>query len=176
MKVAFPTNKGEKIARHASFCKSFLIIDTKTGEREMVDNPLKTEIKAVAVEKDKSAGRHLGSGRIISMLLADAGVDLYVYLEAEDNFLFHLQREGINVYVTQEKVIETFLEEIKVKENEMMNQIQESEFRSFGRGRGMGRGFGRRAGRGMGRGAGMGQGIGRAGGFGRGMGRGFGNR
>ena len=102
------------------------------------------------------------------MLLADAGVDLYVYLEAEDNFLFHLQREGMDVYATQEKVIETILEEIKVKENEMMNQIQESEFRGFGQERGMGRGFGRRAGRGFGKGAGMGQGIGR--GFGRGAG------
>ena len=176
MKVAFPTNKGEKIARHASFCKSFLIVDTKTGEREMVDNPLKTEIKAVAVEKDKSAGRHLGSGRIISMILADAGVDLYVYLEAEDNFSFHLQREGMDVYATQEKVIETILEEIKTKENEMMNQIQESEFRGFGQGRGMGRGFGRRAGRGFGKGAGMGQGIGRTSGAGRGFGRGAGMR
>ena len=206
MKVAFPTNKGEKIARHASFCKSFLIIDTKTGEREMVDNPLKTKAKTAGVKRDKSVGRHLGSGRIISVLLADAGVDLYVYLEAEDNFLFHLQREGMDIYATQEKVIKTILEDIKVKENEMMNEIQESEFRGFGQGRGMGRGFGRRAGRGFGRGAGMkqragiagdldqdvgsnsmsgqgrgfgremGQGIGRARGFGRGMGRGFGNR
>ena len=161
MKVAFPTNKGEKIARHASFCKSFLIVNTKTGEKEMVDNPLKTGIKAVAIERDKSEGRHLGSGRIISVLLADAGVDLYVYLEAEDNFLFHLQREGMDIYATQEKIIESCLEEIKVKENEMMNEIQENEFRSFGQGRGMSRGFGKDAG--------MGHGIGRIRGAGRGV-------
>ena len=143
MKVAFPTNKGERIAKHASFCKSFLIIDTKTGEREMVDNPLKTKVKTANVKRDKSVGRHLGSGRIISVLLADKGVDLYVYLEAEDNFLFHLQREGMDIYATQEKVIKTILEEIIVKENEMMNEIQESEFKNFGQGRGMGRGLGR---------------------------------
>ncbi len=176
MKVAFPTNKGEKIARHASFCRSFLIVDTKTGEREMVDNPLKTKVKRADVKRDKSAGRHLGSGRIISVLLADEGVDLYVYLEAEENFLFHLLREGMDIYATQEKVIESCLEEIKVKENEMMNEIQESEFRCFGQGRGMGRGFGRRAGRSFGKGAGMSQGIGRIKGAGRGFGGGAGMR
>ncbi|MEA3374500.1 MAG: NifB/NifX family molybdenum-iron cluster-binding protein [Campylobacterota bacterium] len=191
MKVAFPTNKGEKIARHASFCNSFLIIDTKTDEREIVDNPLKTEAATVGAKRDKSEGRHLGSGPVVSALLADAGVDLYVYLEAEANFLLHLQREGVDIYETREKVIETVLETIKIietKENEM-DQMQESEFAGLGRGMGLGRGFGNRAGmgqrigraggigrgfgRGFGRGAGMGQ---RAGGFGRGVGRGFGNR
>ncbi|MEA3373789.1 MAG: NifB/NifX family molybdenum-iron cluster-binding protein [Campylobacterota bacterium] len=162
MKVAFPTNEGEKIARHASFCQSFLIIDTKTGEREVVDNPLKTEAAATGVEKDKSGGRHLGSGPIISALLADAGVDIYAYLEAEANFLLHLQREGIDLYETQEKVIETALETVEAKGSE----IQKSRFFGLGRGRGMGRGFGRRAGKG--------RDFGR--GFGRGMGRGFGNR
>ncbi len=197
MKVAFPTNKGEKIARHASFCQSFLIVDTKTGERTMVDNPLKTEAATAGAKRDKSEGRHLGSGPVVSALLADAGVDLYVYLEAEANFLVHLQREGIDVYEAQEKVIETVLETIKTietKENEM-DQMQESGFAGLGRRMGLGRGFGRGMGigRGFGNGAGMGQGIGRAGGigrgfgrgagmgqraggFGRGMGRGFGNR
>ncbi|MEA3418560.1 MAG: NifB/NifX family molybdenum-iron cluster-binding protein [Campylobacterota bacterium] len=171
MKVAFPTNKGEKITRHASFCQSFLIVDTKTGEREIVDNPLKTEAKAVGAKRDKSAGRHLGSGRIISVLLAEIGVELYVYLEAEDNFLSHLQREGINIYATQEKQIDLVIKEILEKEN-MMNE--EREYTDFGRGMGQGRGFGRRAGRGFGKGAGMGQGNGRRGGAGRGLGRGAG--
>lgn len=175
MKIAFPTNKGEKIARHASFCQSFLIVDTKTGEREIVDNPLKAKAKTAGVIRDKSAGRHLGSGRIISVLLADAGVDLYVYLEAEDNFLFHLQREGMDIYETQEKIIKTFLEEIKIKENEM-DQIQENGFSGFGRGIGQGRGFRRRAGWGFDKGARMGEGIGRTSGAGRGFGRGAGMR
>lgn len=155
MKVAFPTNKGEKIAKHASFCKSFLIVDTKTGERKMVDNPLKIEIAST----DKNEGRHLGTGRIISVLLADIEVELYIYLEAEDNFLFHLQREGIDVYASQEKVIEMALEAIKAKENEM-NQIQENRFTGLGRGRGMGRGFGRRAGRGFSKGTRLSKGFG----------------
>lgn len=161
MKVAFPTNEGIKIARHASFCNSFLIIDTKTGEKEMVDNPLKTEAETAGTDRDKSGGRHLGSGPIISALLADAGVDLYAYFEAEANFLDHLQREGIDVYAAQEKVIETVLKTIEEKEDEM-NQTRESRFGTLGRGMGLGRGFGRRAGKGRG--------------FGRGMGKGFGNR
>ena len=123
MKVAFPTNKGEKIARHASFCNSFLIIDTKTGEREMVDNPLKTKATTAGTKKDKSGGRHLGSGPIVSVLLADAGVDLYVYLEAEANFLVHLQREGIDAYEVQEKVIETALKIIKTIETTAKKEI-----------------------------------------------------
>jgi len=182
MKVAFPTNKGEKIARHASFCNAFLIIDTKTGERETVGNLLKTEAATAGAKRDKSEGRHLGSGPVVSALLTDAGVGLYVYLEAEANFLVHLQREGIDVYEAQEKVIETALETIKTmetKENEM-DQMQESRFAGLVCGMGLGRGFGRRVGRGRGFGnrAGMGQGIGRAGRIGRGagMGRGFGNR
>lgn len=162
MKVAFPTNEGEKIARHVSFCDSFLIIDTRTGESEMLDNPLKTEVATDDVEKDKSGGRHLGSGPIISALLADVGVDIYAYLEAEANFLAHLQREGIDIYETQEKVIETALEVIEARGN----KIPKSRFFDLGLGRGMGRGMGK----GFGRRAGKGRG------FGRGNGRGFQNR
>ena len=170
MKIAFPTSKGEKIAKHSSFSQSFLIVDTQTGEREMVDNPLKTETKAIGAMRDKSEGRHLGSGRIISVLMAEMGVELYVYLEAEDNFLSHLQREGINVYATQEKQIDLVIKEISGKEN-IMNR--ERVYTDFGREMGQGRGLGRRAGRGFGKGAGMGQENGR-GGAGRGLGRGAG--
>jgi len=176
MKIAFPTNKGEKIARHASFCKSFVIIDTKTGEKETVDNPLKKEPTTETVKNERSGGRHLGTGRIISALLADAGVDFYVYLEAEANFLRHLQREGIGIYESQEKVIETALEAVASKE-ENMNELRENTFTGFGRRRGAGRGSGRRAGRGRGRGFGKGAGMGQENGrgYGRRMGRGFGN-
>ncbi|MEA2092296.1 MAG: NifB/NifX family molybdenum-iron cluster-binding protein [Campylobacterota bacterium] len=172
MNIAFPTNKGKKIARHGSFCQSFLIADTKTSEREIIDNPLKMEAAATGAQRDKSEGRHLGSGPIISELLSDAGVDLYVYFEAEANFLLHLQREGINVYKTQEKLIDIVLKTIEEKEDEM-NQTQESIFDTLGHGMGLGRRFGQRAGRGLGKRSGIGQGIGKRG---RGFGRGFGNQ
>ena len=161
MKVAFPTNEGEKIAQHASFCNLFLIIDTKTGEREVVDNPLKTETDTSSVNKDKSEGRHLGTGPIISQLLADKGVNVYAYLEAEANFLLHFQREGIDLYPVKEKAIEIVLAEIVANENEI-HQTQKGEFAGLGRGMGLGRGFGRRAGQGRG--------------FGRGTGKGYKNR
>jgi len=178
MRVAFPTNKGEKIARHASFCRSFLIIDTKSGEREMVDNPLRKKVETGAVDSKRSTGRHLGTGRIVSVLLADAKVDLYVYLEAKTDFLMHLQREGIASHETQEKAIETVLETIEVKEDEMA-QTQDDRVAGLGVGRGMRRGLGRRAGQGRGKGAGIGRsrggGKGLRQGAGRRMGRGHGN-
>ena len=124
MKIAFPINRGEKIARHVSFCPSFLMIETETGEREIVDNPMKIEGAAVDLKKDKSEGRRLGTGRIISQLFAEKEVDLYVYLEADANFLLHLQNVGIYVYESQEKVIEVALKTVEVNLKEFFNFAQ----------------------------------------------------
>ncbi len=171
MKIAFPINRGEKIARHVSFCPSFLMIETETGEREIVDNPMKIEGAAVDLKKDKSEGRRLGTGRIISQLFAEKEVDLYVYLEADANFLLHLQNVGIYVYESQEKVIEVALKTVEVNLKEFFNFAQRG-----------GQGFRRRANRNRGFGHGRRRAHGEERGFGRGArmtqqtGRGFGRR
>lgn len=164
MKIAFPTNKGEKIARHSSFCTSFQIIDTQTQEKVSIVNPVKQMTAAVNTGTDKHTGRHFRTGRIVSAILADAGVDIYVCYEAGEKFIDRLQRAGIAVYTTQERQIESALNEITVKRAERGSPDVDGR-QGFGRRRGQGRGAGegRRGGQtdGFGRGRGMRQGEGR---------------
>ena len=112
MKVAFPTNNGEKIARHASLCKSFLIVDAETGERVTVSNPLKEEgIVPHQGHHGEGEKRHRGTGRIVPELLAAQGVEQYVCLEAGEGLQSRLQRRGIGVSVVTEKLIDAALKQ-----------------------------------------------------------------
>ena len=154
MKIAFPTNRGDKIAKHSSFCRSFLIIDTETQERTTLANPVKQMTEAAQKSSDRENGRRLGTGRIVPALLADAGVNIYVCFEAEEKFIAHLQQSGIAVYTTQERQIERALQ-VAVEKSDKTDALHPDRLEGQGR-----RGFGRR--RGMrqdeNRGSGMGQG------------------
>ncbi len=162
MKIAFPTNRGDKIAKHSSFCRSFLIIDTETQERTMLANPVKQMTEAAQKSSDRENGRRLGTGRIVPALLADVGVNIYVCFEAEEKFIAHLQQSGITVYTTQERQIESALQ-VAVEKREETDGLHPDRLEGHGR-----RGFGRR--RGMrqdeNRGSGMGQGRREGRGFG----------
>lgn len=170
MKVAFPTNKGEKIAKHSSFCTSFLIIDTRTQERKTITNPLRAAGESVKTDANNPAGRHFGTGRIVSALLAEAGVEIYVCYETGEKFADRLQSAGISVHTTQERQIESALNEIAETE-----RLHTDCRQGFGRGRGFGRSAGdtqaEAQGGGFGRGRSMHQGEGR--GMRRGLGRGM---
>ena len=115
MKVAFPTNNGETIARHASLCKSFLIVDTATGERTTVSNPLKDE-KIVPHQGhhhgEEGEKLHRGTGRIVPELLAAQGSGRYVCLEAGAGLQSRLEGRGIGVSVVAEKRIEEVLKQL----------------------------------------------------------------
>jgi predicted Fe-Mo cluster-binding NifX family protein len=139
MKVAFPTNRGEKIAKHSSFCASFLIIDTQTGERVTVANPMKEAAKAAEVQADGL--RHLGKGRMVAALLADAGVDACICVDAKTRFLQRLAQQGIAVYTAEERQIDSALEAF-------MTQETVKQMPREGTGNGRQNGFGRGAGRG----------------------------
>jgi predicted Fe-Mo cluster-binding NifX family protein len=152
MKVAFPTNKGEKIAKHSSFCTSFLVIDTRTQERVTIANPLRAAGRSVKADAGNPSGRQMGTGRIVSALLAEAGVEFYVCCEAGEKFTERLQSAGIAVHTTPERQIELAL-----------NDIAETE-RPHTNGR---KGFGKRRGRGAGREVGNTQAEAQGGGFGR---------
>ena len=152
MKVAFPTNKGEKIAKHSRFCTSFLIIATGTQDRVTVANPLKAVGGRAKAGAENPAGNQMRTGRIVSALLAEAGVEFYVCCEAGEKFTERLQSAGIAVHTTPERQIELAL-----------NDIAEME-RPHTNGR---KGFGKRRGRGAGREVGNTQAEAQGGGFGR---------
>lgn len=182
MRIAFPTNNKETIANHIGLCKGFLIVDTDTGERFYIENPVMKQIQEehIDLKGTKEGERGLGTGRVIPPLLREAGVDVLVSREFGEGMLFNLEREGISPYESDEKNIETVL-----------NQIKEEDMREFGRGYGRGFGYGRGYGHGFGYGKnfeadfergygygrghrrGFGRGLGRGSGFGRGRGYGF---
>jgi len=115
MKVAFPTNNGEKIARHASLCKSFLIVDTDTGERVTVTNPLKEEgVAPHRGEHGKDGEKlHRGTGRIVPELLAAQGCTRYVCLEAGEGLQSRLEGRGVRVSVVGDKRIDEALKHLE---------------------------------------------------------------
>jgi predicted Fe-Mo cluster-binding NifX family protein len=183
MRVAFPTNNERTIANHIGLAKGFLIVDTNTGEKFYIKNPVLERINEEHINlKDLPEGeRGLGTGRVIPPLLKEAGVDILVARDLGGGMLRNLEFEGIEAYETEEKEIEKVLENL---DNLQKVEFKDEEFypypRGFGYGRGFGMGYGRRFGYGFGRGLGYGRGFGRGlgYGFGRrfGFGRGFGRR
>lgn len=113
MKVAFPTNNGEKIARHASLCKSFLIVDTATGDSMTLSNPLKDEKIIPHQGEHEGEKLHRGTGRIVPQLLAGQGVTHYICLEAGEGLQSRLRSAGIAVSVVSEKQIGEVLEQLE---------------------------------------------------------------
>jgi len=179
MRVAFPTNNQQTIANHIGLAKGFLIIDTETGEKFFIENPVLKRIQEEHIDlKNTTEGqRGLGSGRVIPPLLAEAGVDMLVSRDFGEGMIRNLEFEGIKGIQTENKDIEEVLNQIKEGEMREVTRFSDTErYDGYGYGRGFGRGFGFRRGFGYGRGMGYGRGFGRGCGFRRGFGRGFGFR
>ncbi|QCI28280.1 NifB/NifX family molybdenum-iron cluster-binding protein [Caminibacter pacificus] len=181
MRVAFPTNNQKTVANHIGLAKGFLIIDTNTGEKYYIDNPVLKKINEEHIDlKELPEGqRGLGTGRILPALLKEAGVDVLVARDFGEGMIRNLEFEGIRPLLTEEKDIQAVLNDIdSLKEPE----IEEDYYprgvgysRRYAYGFGYGRGYGRGMGFGRGFGRGQGFGYGRRGrGFGRGLG--FGRR
>ena len=153
MKVAFPTNNQKTIANHIGLAKGFLIVDTNTGERFYIENPILKKIHEEGIElKNKEAHRGLGTGRVIPPLLAEAGVDVLVARDFGEGMLRNLAIEGIKAIQTENKDIEEFLKEGEMREikfNEIGYGRRFGKGCSRGLGYGRGRGYGRRFGRGL---------------------------
>jgi predicted Fe-Mo cluster-binding NifX family protein len=169
MRVAFPTNNQKTIANHIGLAKGFLIIDTNTGEKFYIENPVLKKINEENINlKDLPEGqRGLGTGRVIPPLLAEAGVDMLIARDFGEGMLRNLAYEGIEAIETDEKEIDAVLTQLNENINLKRPTINENEF--YGYGRRMGFGYGRGFGRGLGRGRGLG--FGRRMGYGRGFGR-----
>ncbi len=178
MRVAFPTNNEEKIAKHIGLCKKIVIY--ANGEKvEVVENPIYKMVKEENLPIAKEGERHFGTGRILSQFLSEKNIDIFAAVEFYSSGLKqNLERLAITPYETQDRDIETVLQILS----------QESLFIDIERGRGRGRGVNRQRrstmiqGRceeksqkmGLGRGQGMnrrrGQGRGRGMNLGRGAG------
>ena len=174
MKIAFPTNNQKTIATHIGLAKGFLIVDTESGEKFYIENPVLQIIneEGIDLKNTQEGHRGLGTGRVIPPLLAEAGVDILVARDFGEGMLRNLAIEGIKAIQTDIKDIEEFLKEGEMRE--ITNEFDyERDFRGYGRGLG----YGRRFGRGFGRGLGYARGIGykrfaRGCGYGRGLGYG----
>ena len=181
MRVAFPTNNQQTIASHIGLAKGFLIIDTNTGEKFYIENPIIKRIQEenIDLKNTEEGQRGLGTGRVIPPLLAEAGVDVLISRDFGEGMIRNLEFEGIRAYETDEKNIEEVLNQIKEKEVTKFGNNEQRDYdfeRGFGRGFGYGRGFGRGMGYGRRcfgyrRGFGFGRGRGRGMGYGRGFGR-----
>jgi predicted Fe-Mo cluster-binding NifX family protein len=169
MRVAFPTNNQKTIANHIGLAKGFLIIDTNTGEKFYIENPVLKKIHEENINlKDLPEGqRGLGTGRVIPPLLAEAGVDVLIARDFGEGMVRNLAYEGIEALETDEKEIEAVLNRLNDMPLKRAEIYENSEFR-YGRRR-VGFGYGRGLGRGCGRGQGFG--YGRKMRFGRGFGR-----
>ena len=173
MKIAFPTNNQQTIANHIGLAKGFLIIDTNTGEKFYIENPIMKKIQEehINLKNTQEGHRGLGTGRVIPPLLAEAGVDILVSRDFGEGMIRNLEFEGIRTYETDEKNIEEVLNQIKEDDIKEVTRFENNQERDFGRGFG----YGRRFGRGIGYGRGMGY-VRRGFGCGRGRGMGFARR
>jgi predicted Fe-Mo cluster-binding NifX family protein len=164
MKIAFPTNNQQTIANHIGLAKGFLIVDTDTGEKFYIQNPVLERIKEenINLKELPEGNRGLGTGRVIPPLLKEAGVDVLVARDFGEGMLRNLAFEGIEALESDEKEIEKVLENVEnLKRPEISYEGGYMRYargygRGYGRGLGLGRGFGRR---GLGRGLGYGRGF-----------------
>lgn len=153
MKVAFPTNNEETIAKHIGLCKKIVIY--QNGEKvEVVENPILKMAKEENLLSAKAGERHLGTGRIVSQFLSQKDIDIFVGVQFYSQGLKqNLEYLGIMPYETQEKEIQKalhILSEKNIFENSKKNDEKGEEMNAR-RGLGAMQGRGAQRGRGMGR-------------------------
>jgi predicted Fe-Mo cluster-binding NifX family protein len=125
MVVAFPTNNQRTITSHIGLSKGFLIIDTDTNQTKYIQNPVVEMIKENNINlKNRAEGkRGLGVGRVVSELLVENGVDIFVAKEFGDGIKRNLNRIGIELFQTDTKEIDNILETITTNESDFAYEI-----------------------------------------------------
>jgi len=176
MRIAFPTNNQKTIAKHIGLAKGFLIIDTNTGEKFYIENPVLQKINEEKINlKDlPQNNRGLGVGRIVPILLKEAGVDMFIAYEFGDGMIKNLMLEGIKPAITDLKDIDEVLKNLDNLKEVTLKYEYENLKNSRGYGRGLGYGYGFAEGHRVARGYGYGLGRGNCHGLGRGHGCGLG--
>jgi len=176
MRVAFPTNNQKTIANHIGLAKGFLIIDTKSGEKFYIENPVLEKIQEehIDLKNTEEGQRGLGTGRVIPPLLKEAGVDVLIVRDFGEGMIRNLEFEGISAIETDIKNINEALNSFKEGKMEEIARVEnfDEEYNNYRYGRRFryGRGFGYGRGLGFRRGGRMGYGHGRGNGYGYGCG------
>lgn len=174
MRVAFPTNNEEKIAKHIGLCKKIVIY--ANGEKvEVVENPIFKMVKQQNLPIAKEGERHFGTGRILSQFLSEKSIDIFAAVEFYSSGLKqNLERLAITPYETHDRDIETVLQILdkeslfidvqrgcrrgrrvnRQRGSAMIQGRSEEKNQKIGLGRGQGVNRRRDQGRGLGRGAG----------------------
>lgn len=152
MKVAFPTNNEETIAKHIGLCKKIVIY--QNGEKiEVVENPILKIAKEENLLIAKAGERHLGTGRILSQSLSKKEIDLFVAAQFYSQGLKqNLEYLGIMPYEIQEKEIEKVLQMLGEKNILVSSKKNDERGKEMNARRGLGvmQGRGAQRGRGMG--------------------------
>ena len=128
MIVAFPTNNQKTISSHIGLAKGFLIINRDTNEKKYISNPILETIKKEHINlKNRAEGeRGLRTGIIISELLQNNNVDIFISNEFGNGMRRNLHRLNIQPFETDEKEIQTILNYLK--ENIVLKEKNEFNF------------------------------------------------
>ncbi|GAB6073419.1 NifB/NifX family molybdenum-iron cluster-binding protein [Nautilia lithotrophica] len=109
MKIAFPTSNEKTICEFIPFCKFFLIYDTETKEKKIIDNPLYQIVKEKNIKKRDCGENGLHTGEIIPPLLKNYHIDLFIAIKLGEGMLDNLEIYDIKYKLTDEKEIKSFL-------------------------------------------------------------------
>ena len=117
MKVAIPINRprGEgdlRVSSHFGKAYAFAIVDTESGEVEVVENP------RVAL------GLQHGAGRYIAEMLDQKGVKAVPLREIGQGAFKHLSQRGIKIYLVP-KEVKTVQEAIELFKGGKLNLLLE---------------------------------------------------
>lgn len=149
MRVAFPTNNEQTIAKHIGLCKKIVIYENEK-KVEVIENPILKMVKEENLPIAKAGERHFGTGRILSQFLSEKNIDIFAAVEFYSQGLKqNLEQLAVTPYETQEKDIETVLN-ILNKKDMFTNNDERGEEMYTKRGLSALQGRGMRRGRGMG--------------------------
>ena len=109
MKIAFPTSNEKTICEFIPFCKYFLIYDTQTKEKKLIDNPLYQIVKEKNIKKRDCGENGLHTGEIIPPLLKNNEIDLFIAIKLGEGMLDNLEIYDIKYKLTDNKEIQSFL-------------------------------------------------------------------
>jgi len=112
MKIAYPTSNQKNICEFIPFCKYILIIDTKTGEKTVLPNPLFETVKKERIKKRNCGENGLHTGEILPPLLKKHGVELFIAKTLGEGMLDNLEVYGINYKLTDFNDIKKVLENL----------------------------------------------------------------
>jgi predicted Fe-Mo cluster-binding NifX family protein len=149
MRVAFPTNNEQTIAKHIGLCKKIVIYENEK-KVEVIENPILKMVKEENLPIAKAGERHFGTGRILSQFLSEKNIDIFAAVEFYSQGLKqNLEQLAVTPYETQKKDIETVLN-ILNKKDMFTNNDERGEEMYTKRGLSALQGRGMRRGRGMG--------------------------